>query len=175
MKRVSAFGAACIVAGASSACASSHEFTNLDRARVQHMLRNVSDDVREHYYDVHFHGVDWDARVAKAEQEIAQASSLNMAMSHVAGALDSLDDSHTFFLAPTRPYRHDYGFLSQMIMTDGKSLERGGVVPDEIVLPAAADLAEGRDPVLARAIETLGDRISPQAAGKMFPFEWPTR
>lgn len=310
------------------------------------MLRDASTDVKEHYYDLHFHGVDWDARVAKAQDEIAKASSLNMAMSHVAAALDSLNDSHTFFLPPMRPYRHDYGFLLQMIgdrcfvirvrprsdaeakgvkpgdellaingfglsrnslwkveyvfnslrpqpglrlilkdlsgaerqvdvlaqieqivgggrygtedagdlarqdedarhrrrargiavdhgigvlklpvfefsasnvadmmeemraykslvldlrgnpggavdtlkafvsslfrkevkiMIDGKSLEHAGVVPDEIVLPTAADLAEGRDPVLANAIETLGGRISPQNAGNLFPFEWPTR
>jgi hypothetical protein len=33
-------------------------------------------------------------------------------------------------------------------------------------------LANGRDPVLALATETMGYRISPEQAGKMFPSEW---
>ena len=61
---------------------------------------------------------------------------------------------------------------ADLIMKDGKSLEHNGVTPDEIVLPTGDDLAKGRDPALTRAAKLVGLNLSPEAAGKMFPFEW---
>ena len=86
----------------------------LERGRALDILQVVSSDVRKHYYDPQFHGVDFDARIAKAKQQIETSTSFNMAMSHVAAALDILDDSHTFFVPPQHAYRHDYGFQYQM-------------------------------------------------------------
>ena len=82
-----------------------------------------------------------------------------------------------------RPYFYDVGTLNvvsygvsvtnaDVIMSDGKSVERVGVTPDELVIPTAEDLAAGRDPVLARAFELAGVNIDPAKAGAMFPVEW---
>jgi carboxyl-terminal processing protease len=70
----------------------------------------------------------------------------------------------------------DYGAevtIANLIMTDGKSLEHRKVNPDEVVLPQPADYESGRDPVLAHAAQELGATLSPENAGKLFPYEWP--
>jgi C-terminal processing protease CtpA/Prc len=53
-------------------------------------------------------------------------------------------------------------------MSDGGTLEKVGVTPDETVLPTGADLAAGRDPVLARAITLLGGTMTAEQAGKFY-------
>jgi C-terminal processing protease CtpA/Prc len=58
---------------------------------------------------------------------------------------------------------------ADLIMADGKSIEHIGVIPDELILPTAEDLAKQRDPVLARALELLGIKTSSDQAGKIFP------
>lgn len=61
---------------------------------------------------------------------------------------------------------------ADVIMSDGKSLEVVGVTPDEILLPAAADMAAGRDTVLALAAARVGAKLDAEKAGALFPVEW---
>jgi C-terminal processing protease CtpA/Prc len=61
---------------------------------------------------------------------------------------------------------------ADLIMTDGNSLERIGVTPDESVLPTAQDMVAKRDPVLARAAALVGVELKPEKAGGLFPIEW---
>lgn len=86
-----------------------------ERDEVLQMLNNVSDDIKKHYYDPELHGIDWGANIKSFQQRIESAASLNRGLSEVAAALDVLNDSHTFFLPPPRPYKHDYGWRIRMI------------------------------------------------------------
>jgi carboxyl-terminal processing protease len=91
------------------------QMSNYERGRATDMLQTVANDVKKHYYDPKFHGVDFDGKVAEAKKQIEGSKSFNMAMSHIAAALDTLNDSHTFFLPPQKAYRHSYGMQYQIV------------------------------------------------------------
>jgi C-terminal processing protease CtpA/Prc len=57
--------------------------------------------------------------------------------------------------------------VAELLMPDGKSLERVGISPDEPLLPQPEDIANKRDPVLARAAAILGANIDPEKAGAL--------
>lgn len=116
--------------------------SKLDRQRAEQMLQVIAADINKHYYDPKMHGVDFNAKVAEYKQKIETANTMNMALSIVAATLDSLNDTHTFFLPPQRPYIHDYGWKVQMIgdrcfvteVRPGSDAEAKGVKPGDEVL-----------------------------------------
>jgi C-terminal processing protease CtpA/Prc len=59
--------------------------------------------------------------------------------------------------------------IADLIMSDGKSLEKDGVTPDMVLLPSGQDLAARRDPVLARAASLAGAQLDAEKAGTVFP------
>jgi C-terminal processing protease CtpA/Prc len=58
---------------------------------------------------------------------------------------------------------------ADLIMADGTRLERRGVRPDSLILPSAAELAAGADPVLAAALSLAGHETDPASAGAVLP------
>jgi len=122
--------------------ANAQSLSKLDRARAEQMLQAIASDVTKHYYDPKINGVDWRARVAEYKQKLDSATSMNMALSVIAATLDSLNDTHTYFLPPDRPYIHDFGWNIQVIgnrcfvteVRPGSDAESKGVKPGDQVL-----------------------------------------
>ncbi len=78
--------------------------------------------------------------------------------------------SHWYGQNPTYFYGAEIT-IGDEVMTDGKRLEHIGVEPDRVTLPTAADLAAGRDPVLAYAAGLAGVKLSGEDAAKLFAQE----
>lgn len=79
------------------------------------MLKIIRDDVKEHYYDPTFHGLNLDDKFRTADEKIKQATSNSQVFTIIAQTLMELNDSHTFFLPPPRGFRIEYGWQMQMI------------------------------------------------------------
>lgn len=112
-----------------------------------------------------------DSRSASSSEMVARITQLE-------GRAIIVGDRSMGAVMTSRQWGHEVGFgkvyvygasitVSDVIMPDGERLERRGVVPDDIVLPTAADLAAQRDPALAKAIELAGGRVTPEEAGRM--------
>ncbi len=91
------------------------KYGEFEKERATQMLHAIEADLKKSYYDPQFHGLDVSARFHEAEQKIRAAKNMNEAFSDIAAALLALDDSHTFFLPPPRPYTHDYGFRMKAV------------------------------------------------------------
>jgi carboxyl-terminal processing protease len=95
--------------------AQAQKISSYERDRAQAMLHVIADDVKKHYYDPKFHGVNWDAKVHEISQKIEHAETSNGALSEIAALLDSLNDSHTFFVPPQHAAHYEYGWVAQLI------------------------------------------------------------
>ncbi|MGA3200701.1 MAG: S41 family peptidase [Halobacteriota archaeon] len=114
-----------------------------DYSKAKEMLHNIHDDIRKHYFDKRYQGVDLDARFEAAEKKIETAPSMNYALADIAGAVSALNDSHTFFIPPPRPYKHSYGWEMQAIgnsdcfvtaVRPSSDAEKKGLKPGDQVL-----------------------------------------
>jgi C-terminal processing protease CtpA/Prc len=85
------------------------------REQADIILEQAAHDVEKHYFDPNLHGLDWAAKLAETKGKIANATSSNLAFANIAALIDSLDDSHTFFIPPPRSFSFDYGWRMQAV------------------------------------------------------------
>lgn len=146
--------------------------SNVERGWAQDMLKTVSNDIKKNYYDPTLHGVDWDAKVAVAQQKIDTAPSLGAAVSYIATLVDSLNDSHTNFYPPSRAHSYDYGFAYQFIgarcyitqVRAGSDAAAKGVKPGDEILTIDGYLPERKD---TWKLEYLYNNLNPRPSLKL--------
>lgn len=74
------------------------------------IMQDARNEVRSHYYDPKLHGLDWDARYQQYMTMAQKTRNLGEAFSVVAAFLSGLDDSHVFFIPPSRANRIEDGY-----------------------------------------------------------------
>jgi C-terminal processing protease CtpA/Prc len=114
LKRLSA-GLLLIAGWGAAPALAQNPFDNIQKERARQMLQDLADGVRKYYYDPGYHGVDLNARVKAADEQIRSATNLGQAFIAIANILDPLNDSHTFFSPPARNVRREYGYEEQMV------------------------------------------------------------
>lgn len=128
--------------------------TKQDHEWLTHVLNIVRDEIKKNYYDPSFHGINIDQRFLQAETKLNAAPDRNYAVADIAGAVTALNDSHTFFLPPARPYTHEYGWRMRAIgdsdcfitaVRSGSDAEKKGLRPGDQVLSVAGYAAVRSD------------------------------
>jgi len=121
---------------------SADTMTSIQRDQALQMLRDVYEKIEKDYYDATYHGLNLDARYKEAQQKIANAKSLSDAFGVIAWMVDGLNDSHTFFDPPPRPYLVRDGWQATFIgdacmitaVKEGSDAEAKGLKPGDQVL-----------------------------------------
>ncbi|HYO90871.1 MAG TPA: hypothetical protein VEQ40_04515, partial [Pyrinomonadaceae bacterium] len=81
-----------------------------ERDRARAMLDAIKGDIKKHYYDSNFRGIDVDARFAKSDEAIKAATSVSQIVTIIAQTLLDFQDSHTFFIPPQRQFQVKHGW-----------------------------------------------------------------
>ena len=89
--------------------------SSYDREAGRQMLQMVRLDIEKHYYDPSFHGIDLQERFGQADERIKNAKSNGEIFGVIAQALLDFDDSHLFFIPPSRVAKVEYGWQMQAI------------------------------------------------------------
>jgi C-terminal processing protease CtpA/Prc len=143
-RKLLTFGITTFLIAAPVTIARAQKVESMDRDHGQVMLSRIKDNLKKNYYDASFHGMDVEARFKTASDKIKDAQSVGQIMGIIAQVLIELDDSHTFFMPPSRAVETDYGWTMMMIgdrcyvssVDKGSDAEAKGVKAGDEVLQA---------------------------------------
>jgi carboxyl-terminal processing protease len=95
---------------------------------MMEVLSQVSDLVKQNYYDPKLKNLDWKADVEVAQERIRRADHEGEMAAAISGLLARLEDSHTYFLRPMRLQPVIFGFRAKAFGGDVRVYEvmRGG-------------------------------------------------
>jgi carboxyl-terminal processing protease len=96
----------------------------------QPVLAQIDKAVREEFFDPTLKGVDWDAAVAKAAQELARTETPEERDAVYDRLLAVLEDSHTFRLVAGKLPDRNWGTAGLRIGQDGDGYAVKGIVPE---------------------------------------------
>jgi len=100
----SAFFVTCLP---TSLCAQSLE---LERDRALGMLDQVSAQIEKEFYDPALRGLHWKSLTQQARQQIKGAKTAGEMFSAIFSMVRKLNDSHTWFIPPSRVAKTEFGF-----------------------------------------------------------------
>jgi C-terminal processing protease CtpA/Prc len=134
--------AACLVMSSNSRSPAEPQSLDFLRQEGRAMLSAIQVDIKKNYYDPSFRGIDIDVRFNEAGVKMKQAASINEILEIIANVVDQIDDSHTFFLPPSRSVRIEHGWHMQMIgdncyvtaVQPGSNAEAKGLAPGDRIL-----------------------------------------
>lgn len=149
------------------AIAHAQKVESKDRDRGQIMLDRIKDELKKHYYDPNFRGMNLDVRFKTASEKIKEATSVGQIFGVIAQVLIDLDDTHTFFLPPGRVVETDYGWTMMMVgdrcyvssVDEGSDAEKKGVKPGDEILQVGGWSADRNT---LWKIQYLYDTLRPQ-------------
>lgn len=113
-----------------------------DRDNSRAMLRDMKDDIKSNYYDSTFRGIDLDERFKQADEKLKTATTRDQLMIIIAQSLLDFNDSHTFFVPPSRAADIEYGWQMQVLgeacyitaVKPGSDAEAKGLKPGDMVV-----------------------------------------
>jgi C-terminal processing protease CtpA/Prc len=112
------------------------------RDAAEECIKRVAREVQERYYDPSLHDIDFKARAKEATERISKVHTLSEVYGLIAWMLEALNDSHTFFIPPARPYdvQHgwEFGFVGDKcyitaVKPDSDAFSQGIRPGDELV------------------------------------------